>query len=142
MFELHGGGVITNVTVGLGQGNDIFDATGEMVGAISGRINLGAGNDSTYFGGRDLGSGGLFANSTIYGGAGATTFSVMPLLVVALQVVSLLNISPTASPLSVPSTPLLSTWLVPEPTTSLRAWCNWNTFTSVLALPTQIDPLL
>ena len=71
VFELHSGGVITNVTVGLGQGNDIFDATGEMVGAISGRINLGKGNDSTYFGGRDLGSGGLFANSTIYGGAGA-----------------------------------------------------------------------
>ena len=42
-----------------------------MVGVISGRINLGKGNDSTYFGGRDLGSGGLFANSTIYGGAGA-----------------------------------------------------------------------
>ena len=71
VFELHSGGVVTNVTVGLGQGNDIFDATGEMVGAISGRINLGKGNDSTYFGGRDLGSGGLFANSTIYGGAGA-----------------------------------------------------------------------
>ena len=71
VFELHSGGVINNVTVGLGQGNDIFDATGQMVGAISGRINLGKGNDSTYFGGRDLGSGGLFANSTIYGGAGA-----------------------------------------------------------------------
>ena len=71
VYEVHSGGLINNSTIGLGQGDDIFDATGQMIGAASGRINLGKGNDSTYFGGRDLGSGGLFANSTIYGGAGA-----------------------------------------------------------------------
>jgi len=69
VFTLNSGALVSDSTIGLGNQGDSFSVIDSGM-ILSSRINLGKGLDSIYFGGTDVGSGD-FANTTIYGGAGA-----------------------------------------------------------------------
>jgi hypothetical protein len=69
IFSAEADGLIVDSTIAMGNQGDEFHFV-DSGAILSSRINLGKGLDTTDFGGTDIGSGD-FANTTLYGGAGA-----------------------------------------------------------------------
>ena len=70
VFSAQAANIIKDSTIGMGnQGDELHFVAGVKV--LSSKINLGKGLDTTDFGDDEVGSGALYANTTINGGLGA-----------------------------------------------------------------------